>query len=117
MPDATGMADPMAAGIDQAIAGRVDVGVWIRKAAQDHNVRHTEAPIDVFATAASRLSDAGVALDDIELLLLALARNGIVTDQQRFALHAAYHARRADAFRPVQRLRRAGLPSELRRRD
>lgn len=50
MPDATGMADPMAAGIDQAIAGRVDVGVWIRKAAQDHNVRHTEAPIDVFAT-------------------------------------------------------------------
>jgi hypothetical protein len=90
MPDATGMADPMAAGIDQAIAGRVDVGVWIRRAAQDHNVRHTEAPIDVFATAASRLSDAGVALDDIELLLLALARNDIATDRQRSALHAAY---------------------------
>jgi len=51
-PDTTGMADPMAAGIDQAIAGCVDVGVWIGKAAQDHNVRHTEAPIDVFATAA-----------------------------------------------------------------
>jgi len=89
MPDATGMADPMAAGIDQAIAGRVDEGVWIGKAAQDHNDRHTEAPIDVFATAACRRSDAGVALDDTELLLLALARNDIVTDRQRFALHAA----------------------------
>lgn len=57
--------------------------------AQDHNVRHAEAPIDVFATAASRLSDLGVTLDDIELLLLALARNGVVTGRQRFALHAA----------------------------
>ena len=90
MPDATGMADPMAAGIDRAIAGRVDVGVWIGKAAQDHKVRYTEAPIDVFATAACRLSDAGGALGDIEHPLLAPARNGIVTDRQRFALHAAY---------------------------
>jgi len=84
------MAASIAAGVDQAIAGRVDVGVWIRKAAQDHHVRHTEAPIDVFATVASRLSDAGLALDDIEHLLLALARNGTVTDRQCFALHAAF---------------------------
>ena len=90
MADATGMADSMAAGDGQSIAGRVDVGVWIRKAAQDHNFRHTEAPIDVFATTACRLSDAGLALDDIEHLLLALARNGTVTDRQCFALHAAF---------------------------
>jgi hypothetical protein len=90
MPYTTGIADPITAGIEQAVASRVDVGAWIHRVAQEHGVRHTEGPIDIFAGAASRLSDAGVALDNIELLLLALACHGIVTDQQHFALHAAY---------------------------
>jgi hypothetical protein len=46
MPDTKGVANPMAADIaDQPSAGDVDVGGWIRKAAQAHNVRYAQAPI------------------------------------------------------------------------
>jgi len=60
-PDTTSIPDQITIGIGiaQAIGGRIDVGTWIRKAVQDHNVRFREGPIDVFATATSRLPDGG----------------------------------------------------------
>lgn len=89
MPD-TITGDTETTGLDDAIAGKIKAAAWIRDAARRHAVTFTEAPVDTFAAAVSRLSDAGVQLDQTEQLLLALARAGVVTDPQRFALHAAY---------------------------
>lgn len=89
MPD-TIIGDIENAGLDDAIAGKIKAASWIRDAARRHAVTVTETPVDTFAAAVSRLSDAGVQLDQTEQLLLALARARVVTDPQRFALHAAY---------------------------
>jgi hypothetical protein len=89
MPD-TIVTDTDPAGLDDAIAWKTKAGTWIREAARRHGVRFREAPVDTFAAAVSRLSDAAVQLDQTEQLLLALARAGVVSDTQRFALHAAY---------------------------
>lgn len=89
MPDSI-TTDTDLAGLDEAMAGTTKASSWIRDTARRHGVTFTQAPVDTFATAVSRLSDAGVQLDEIEQLLLALARAGVVNDTQRFALHAAY---------------------------
>ena len=64
--------------------------------------RSAPAPIDGFADAAARLSDAEVTFDYIERLLLGLARANLVTDEQRFALHAAYLHQKANCVRSVR---------------
>ena len=81
MPD-TVATDTDLTGLDDAIAGKTKVASWIREVARRHGVSFAETPVDAFSAAVSRLSDAGV--------LLALFRADIVTDAQRFALHAAY---------------------------
>ena len=48
------------------------------------------------------LSDAEVTFDRTERLLLGLARADLITDEQRFALHAAYLHQKADGIRPVR---------------
>lgn len=79
------------AGLDDAIAGRTTTAAtWIRDQARRHGVTFAETPVDTFAAGVSRLSDAGVQLDETEQLLLALERAGIVSGTQSFALHAAY---------------------------
>lgn len=89
MPDSM-ITDTDLAGLDDVIAGKTKAASWIRHTARRHGVTFTEAPVDTFAVAVSRLSDAGIRLDHTEQLLLALARAGIVSDTHRFALHAAY---------------------------
>jgi len=67
-----------------------DAAAAIRTLAQLHGVSAVPEPIDQFANAISRLSDAEITLDPVERLLLGLARKQIVTDTERFALHATY---------------------------
>lgn len=78
------------AGLDDAIVGKTTAATWIRDQARRHGVTFAETPVDTFAAGVSRLSDAGVQLDETEQLLLALERAGIVSGTQSFALHAAY---------------------------
>jgi hypothetical protein len=50
-------------------------------------------PIDDFADAANRLCGGGLNDDDddvIDRLLIALARRGVISDSERFTLHAAH---------------------------
>lgn len=78
-----------------------DVAAAISTMAWTHGISADPAPTDAFADAAARLADADVAFDRIERLLLGLARAGLVTDEQRFALHAAYLQQKASGVRPV----------------
>jgi hypothetical protein len=79
-----------------------DAAAAISTMAWTHGITAAPAPIDAFADAAARLSDAEVTFDHIERLLLGLARANLVTDEQRFALHAAYLHQKADGVRPVR---------------
>lgn len=62
----------------------------IRTLARLHNVTGAPEPVDAFAHAASRLADEAVELDQVERRLIGLQRQGVVTPEQRFALHAIY---------------------------
>jgi hypothetical protein len=76
--------------IEGAISGKMGVAEWVRATARDRGIRFASHPVDVFADAVSRLSDADVRLDPIEQLLLALERAGVVGGRQGVLLHAAY---------------------------
>lgn len=90
--------DPDVFGLGDAITGKTKAACWIRDTAHRHGVSYTDSPLDCFAAAVSRLSDADVQLDQTEELLLALTRAGIVSGTQSFRLHAAYlRQRREDA--------------------
>lgn len=78
------------ADLNDAIEGGPNAATWIRDAARRREISASETAVDTFAAAVSRLSDAGVRLDETEQLLLALERAGVVNDTQSFALHAAY---------------------------
>lgn len=84
------MTQPIPPSLADAIDGRTNVAAWIRITAQQAGVTAEPQPIDTFANAVSRLSDAGVQLDNTEQLLLALDRAGIVTGTNAVRLHAAY---------------------------
>ena len=77
---------PPALGADQI----GDVAATIATLAWTHGLTAEPEPVDVFVQAAARLSDAECDLDRTERLLLALARAGVVTDEERLALHVAY---------------------------
>ena len=77
-------------------AAAISTMAWI------HGITAAPAPIDAFADAAARLSDAEVTFDHIERLLLGLARANLVTDEQRFALHAAYLHQKTNGVRSVR---------------
>jgi hypothetical protein len=76
--------------IDHVITSSADIAAWVRATARHHRIAFTAGPVDVFADAVSRLSDAGVLLDSVEQELLAIERAGIVTGRQGVLLHAAY---------------------------
>ncbi len=67
-----------------------DAAAKITTLATTHSISAAPEPIDDFGDTVSRLSDAEVTFDRVERLLLALTRAGLVTDAERFALHAAY---------------------------
>jgi len=69
------------------------VAAWVRATAHKHDIAFMAGSVDIFANAVSRLSDRDVQIDEVEQLLLALARRGIITNQQRRALHTAYIGR------------------------
>jgi hypothetical protein len=91
-----------APGDDLDVARIGDVAAAISTLAWTHGITAEPAPIDAFADAAARLSDAEVIFDRTERLLLGLARADLITDEQRFALHAAYLHQKADGVRPVR---------------
>ena len=84
------MADTLDRSTEPDLSGVGDVATAISTLAWMHGVTAAPEPVDTFADAAARLCDTGVTFDHIERLLLGLARAGVVTDEQRFALHAAY---------------------------
>ena len=79
-----------------------DVAAAITTLAQAHGITAAPEPVDAFADAAARLCDAEVIFDHTERLLIGLARAGLVADEQRFALHAAYLRQKDNEGRPVQ---------------
>lgn len=76
--------------IDNAMAA-------ITTLARTHGITGEPDPIDAFADAASRLADAGVTFDQVERLLVKIARAGLLTDDRRFALHTLYLRQKGDA--------------------
>ena len=67
-----------------------DAAATIAVLAGTHGITAAPEPIDTFAGAVSCLSDAEVSFDSVQRMLLALTHAGIVTDEERFALHAAH---------------------------
>jgi hypothetical protein len=76
--------------LEHAIHGAGGVAAWTRATAEHHGLVAQTEPVDTFADAVSRLSDAEVDLDPTERLLLAIERAGIVDGRQGVLLHAAY---------------------------
>ncbi len=74
----------------RTIQNSASVAEWVRAIARQHGIAFMAGSVDIFANAVSRLSDLDVHVDEIEQLLLALGRRGIITNQQRCALHGAY---------------------------
>ena len=66
------------------------IASMIATLAQSHGITADRHPIDDFADAVSRLSDAEVILDPIERLLANLQRAGVLNSREGFALHVAY---------------------------
>ena len=96
------MADTLDRVAETDLSGIGDVAAAISTLAWTHGVTATPEPVDAFAYAATRLCDTEVTFDHTEGLLLGLARAGVVTDEQRFALHAAYLRQQAGDVQPVR---------------
>lgn len=73
-----------------AMRGAVPVEGFVRRLAERHGIAYAAAPTDAVAAAISRLSDAEHQPDGTEDLLLALARAGVISPEERLELHAAY---------------------------
>ncbi len=62
----------------------------IRELARENGVVYERTALDDYADTVSRLSDAEVTHDDVEDLLLALYRAGVIDADQNARLHYAY---------------------------
>lgn len=83
--------------------GMGDATAVVSALARRYGITTASEPVDAFADAVTRLcGDARVTFDHIERLLLGLARAGIVTDEQRFALHATYLLQKATDVPPIR---------------
>jgi hypothetical protein len=63
---------------------------YIVALAKRHGVTYTKTPCDQLAEVITNLSDDDVEMDDVELLLIALERAGIVPSEQVVPLHVNY---------------------------
>lgn len=63
---------------------------YITELAQAHGVRYTMTANDALAGVITQLADDYVALDEIELLLLALERAGVIASENIVPLHINY---------------------------
>ncbi len=66
------------------------VAEYIIALARQHNVRYVRTPDDALANVVTRLADDDVPMDDVELLLLALERAGVVASADVVPLHVNY---------------------------
>lgn len=73
-----------------ASSPREEIAHWVRSTAEELGVAYVATAADRFAHDASRLSDAGAELDDVEELLLAIRRTGLLSSIQRLQLHVGY---------------------------
>ena len=76
--------------IAAALRSGANVAALVCDLARIHGVSFTASPLDAFAGAVSRLSDAEVRPDETEDLLVTLARAGIITSGDSMALQAAH---------------------------
>lgn len=67
-----------------------DVASRVRKLAQEHHVSYTAGPRDRLAHHITRLAGDDVSLDEVELLLVALQRAGVVSGKDAVLMHADY---------------------------
>lgn len=58
--------------------------------AQQHGITYVRTPYDELAEAITRLSDDDIEMDDVELLLIALERAGVVPSANILPLHYGY---------------------------
>lgn len=63
---------------------------YIAGLAQRHGVRYVKTPEDAVAEVITWLADDDVAMDDVELLLLALERAGVIASADVVPLHVHY---------------------------
>ena len=66
------------------------VGEHIRKLAAQHNVVYAKTVGDEMASVIARLSGDAVEMDEVELLLIALERAGVVPSEDVLPLHVSY---------------------------
>jgi hypothetical protein len=74
--------------------------------AMKNGIIEEREPIDDLVEAAARLSDAEAKFDRTERLLILLGRRGIISDEERFVLHAAYLQQKANG----RRIQKPGNP-------
>lgn len=67
-----------------------DVAEYINDLARQHDVHYVRTADDELANAITRLADDNVAMDDVELLLLALERAGVIDRADVVPLHVSY---------------------------
>lgn len=63
---------------------------FILDLAEAHNVTYVETPLDSLANVITRLSDDEVHLDEVENLLIALERAGIIPSGNVMPIHVNY---------------------------
>ncbi|MDI6746013.1 MAG: hypothetical protein QMD17_02600 [Rhodocyclaceae bacterium] len=63
---------------------------YIGDLAREHNVRYIRTPEDALADVITRLADDEVVMDNVELLLLALERAGVIASADVVPLHVNY---------------------------
>ena len=68
-----------------------NVAAFILDLAARHGVRYEKGPYDDLAEVITRLSDDEVVLDDVDRLLMALARAKVLTVRETIALQMNYH--------------------------
>lgn len=69
---------------------RNGIATWIRSTAEQRGVSVRRLPNDKFVRAVSRLSDGVDNLDQVEKLLVALGRAGVISSYQRGLLQVHY---------------------------
>ena len=73
---------------------------YIGDLAHRHNVRYVRTPEDAMADVITRLADDDVVMDDVELMILALERAGVIASADVVPLHVNY-LREKFSVRPV----------------
>lgn len=86
---------PVRPDIASAISSGVNIASFTRDLAQRHGVAFAVNELDLFAAAASRLSDAEVEPDQTADLLVALYRAGAISNRDNMALYDAHLRQKA----------------------